>query len=96
MNVTLKNYRTLDFDVINIQEEWNKPTERENRMHCIHAYPAKFPAFITTMAIQKAEQKNIKVDILMKLYLLSRLVLLIKIISYMQMNVLNIGLMKRR
>lgn len=62
MNVTLKNYRTLDFDVINIQEEWNKPTERENRMHCIHAYPAKFPAFITTMAIQKAEQKNIKVD----------------------------------
>ena len=58
MNVTLKNYRTLDFDVINIQEEWNKPTERENRMHCIHAYPAKFPAFITTMAIQTAEQNR--------------------------------------
>ena len=31
-------------------------------MHRIHAYPAKFPAFITTKAIQYAESQNIKVD----------------------------------
>lgn len=62
MNVTLENYRSLDFDTICIKEEWNMPTEREHRMHCIHAYPAKFPAFITTKAINEAERKNISVN----------------------------------
>ena len=47
MNVTLENYRSLDFDTISVKEEWNMPAERERRMHSIHAYPAKFPAFIT-------------------------------------------------
>ena len=58
MNVTFENYRTLNFDTIEIQEEWNMPAERERRMHSIHAYPAKFPAFITTKAIHKAEENN--------------------------------------
>lgn len=62
MNVTLENYRTLDFDTISIKNEWNMPDEHEHRMHSIHAYPAKFPAFITTKAIQKAEENNISVD----------------------------------
>ena len=61
MNVTFENYRTLNFDTIEIQEEWNMPAERERRMHSIHAYPAKFPAFITTKAIHKAEDNNISV-----------------------------------
>lgn len=61
MNVTLENYRFLNFDTIGIKEEWNMPSEREHRMHCIHAYPAKFPAFITTRAINKAEENNISV-----------------------------------
>ena len=61
MNVTIDNYRTLNFDTIDIQEEWNMPAERERRMHNIHAYPAKFPAFITTKAIHKAEENNISV-----------------------------------
>ena len=61
MNVTLENYRSLDFDTISVKEEWNMPAERERRMHSIHAYPAKFPAFITTKAIHKAEEYNISV-----------------------------------
>lgn len=61
MNVTIDNYRTLNFDTIDIQEEWNMPAERERCMHNIHAYPAKFPAFITTKAIHKAEENNISV-----------------------------------
>ena len=68
MNVTLENYRTLNFDTIDIKEEWNMPAEREHRMHSIHAYPAKFPAFITTKAIQKAEEKNISVDIVADIF----------------------------
>lgn len=55
MNVTLENYHSIDFDTISIKEEWNMPAEQERRMHSIHAYPAKFPAFITTKAIRKAE-----------------------------------------
>ena len=61
MNVTLENYHSIDFDTISIKEEWNMPAEQERRMHSIHAYPAKFPAFITTKAIRKAEDNNISV-----------------------------------
>lgn len=32
MNVTIDNYRTLNFDTIDIQEEWNMPAERERRI----------------------------------------------------------------
>lgn len=62
MNVNVHNFRTLDFDSIAIQPEWNLPEKRENRMHSIHAYPAKFPAFITTKAIERATQKGIIVN----------------------------------
>lgn len=62
MNVNIHNFNTLDFDSIAIQPEWNLPEKRENRMHSIHAYPAKFPAFITTKAIEKASQNGITVN----------------------------------
>lgn len=62
MNITLDNIQTQDFDAIPIQEEWNMPEQKENRMHSIHAYPAKFPAFITTKAIEKAEEQNIHIQ----------------------------------
>lgn len=61
MNVTPINFRGLDFDMIAIQPEWNMPEKRECRMHSIHAYPAKFPAFITTKAIKIAEEEGIRV-----------------------------------
>lgn len=62
MNITWNNIRTQNFDSIPIQEEWNMPENKENRMHSIHAYPAKFPAFITTKAIEKAEEQNIHIQ----------------------------------
>lgn len=62
MNVNIHNFNTLDFDSIAIQPEWNLPEKRENRMHSIHAYPAKFPAFITTKAIEKATRNGIVVN----------------------------------
>ncbi len=61
MNVTPINFRGLNFDMIAIQPEWNMPEKRECRMHSIHAYPAKFPAFITTKAIKIAEEEGIRV-----------------------------------
>lgn len=62
MNVNERNFNTIDFDSIEINAEWNLPEKRESRMHSIHAYPAKFPAFITTKAIEKASHKGIVVN----------------------------------
>jgi methylase of polypeptide subunit release factors len=45
---SLKNFC---FDSIPIDPFWNTSSEKELRIHRIHAYPAKFPAFITTKAI---------------------------------------------
>ena len=43
-----------DFDRVEMDEFWNKSTVKEARMHSIHNYPAKFPAFIADKAIEYA------------------------------------------
>lgn len=62
MEVTLYNYSTVDLDTLPINDSWDGRDMHENLMHRIHAYPAKFPAFITTKAIQYAESQQIKVE----------------------------------
>src|SRR5260370_16293532 len=41
---------------------WSKGGEQELRIHRIHAYPAKFPAFITTKALAFAKSRRMKVE----------------------------------
>lgn len=41
---------------------WDFGDEKEDPIHRIHSYPAKFPAFITTKALRYAEQEDIKVQ----------------------------------
>jgi methylase of polypeptide subunit release factors len=41
---------------------WEKPSKTEARMHKIHAYPAKFPAFLIPKAIEYVEQKGVRVN----------------------------------
>lgn len=60
--LTLDNLHDTDFDKFKIDEQWNYEYEREHKMHRIHAYPAKFPAFITRKALQLAESKNLHVN----------------------------------
>ena len=43
--------------------DWDFGDEKEDPIHRIHAYPAKFPAFITTRALQYAERRGVKVDV---------------------------------
>lgn len=62
MEVSLDNYSTVELDTLPINDSWDGRDVHENLMHRIHAYPAKFPAFITTKAIQFAESQQIKVD----------------------------------
>lgn len=46
---------------ITIENEWNFSEETELLMHTIHAYPAKFPAFIATKAFDYARQEGVNV-----------------------------------
>ncbi len=53
---------STDFEKIDIDSFWNVGSEREHKGHRIHAYPAKFPAFITQKAIQYAKNCRIEID----------------------------------
>lgn len=55
-----------DVAQINISEVphnpfWDTGSEREQKMHRIHAYPAKFPAFITSKALAYARANNLEI-----------------------------------
>ena len=42
---------------------WDLGDQREDPIHRIHSYPAKFPAFITTKALRYAEQQGVNVRV---------------------------------
>ena len=54
----------VDFNAIPVDSFWNVGEERENKMHRIHAYPAKFPSFITTKALQYVNDRGGAVDVI--------------------------------
>jgi hypothetical protein len=58
----IEDIQSFDFDTIPIDTQWNSSTESELKIHQIHAYPAKFPAFVTTKAIEYARENNIPLN----------------------------------
>ncbi|WMW22779.1 class I SAM-dependent methyltransferase [Methanolobus mangrovi] len=58
--IQITNLDEVDFDTIPIDSFWNTGTEKELKMHRIHSYPAKFPAFITTKALEYAHEKSLE------------------------------------
>lgn len=50
-----------NFDYIKTDNYWNFGEEDEDKMHRIHTYPAKFPSFITTKALEYAKKKKVKI-----------------------------------
>jgi len=58
---SLKKARNLNIGEVPHNTFWDTGDERELKMHRIHAYPAKFPAFITRKALAYAKAKNINV-----------------------------------
>jgi DNA modification methylase len=52
----------INLDSINISEDWNFSDTKEDLIHRIHAYPAKFPAFLTTKAISYAKESGLKIN----------------------------------
>lgn len=58
----IQNILGVNFDKLPIDTAWNFGDNVEAKIHRIHSYPAKFPAFITTKALEYAKQKGIYVD----------------------------------
>jgi hypothetical protein len=58
----INDIQTFDCDIIPIDPLWNSADEKELKIHQIHAYPAKFPAFVTTKAIQYATANKLVVN----------------------------------
>ena len=52
--VRVNGISNLDYSKIAIDEKWNDCDDMELTMHTIHAYPAKFPAFMASKALNFA------------------------------------------
>ncbi len=50
--IAVENLKDFKLEDVKIDPFWNRGTEKEQKIHRIHAYPAKFPAFITTKALE--------------------------------------------
>ena len=55
----INNVQTFNFSNLPIESFWNFSNEKEYKIHQIHAYPAKFPAFVTTKAINYAKDSGL-------------------------------------
>ncbi len=50
--ISIDSIHDFNFEHVPIDSFWNTGVQCEQKMHRIHAYPAKFPAFITTKALE--------------------------------------------
>src|SRR5208283_3104132 len=60
--IKIDNIKKFNFESVPIDEFWNTGEERESKIHRIHSYPAKFPAFIATKALKYAAEQNITIN----------------------------------
>jgi len=51
---------TVNNDIV-VDETWNFSEDNEYLMHSLHAYPAKFPAFIASKAFDYAQEEGVNV-----------------------------------
>lgn len=58
----IKNKRDIDFNCVSEDAFWNTSDKKDLKMHHIHSYPAKFPAFITDKALEYARDNSIKIE----------------------------------
>lgn len=56
--ISINSIHDFDFESVPIDPFWNTGSHREQKMHRIHAYPAKFPSFITTKALEFWKSSN--------------------------------------
>lgn len=57
----VRQWNEMDYEEIPIDESWNDSDDEELSMHTIHAYPAKFPAFIASKAFDHAKSEGVEI-----------------------------------
>ena len=62
------NFYNIALEQIPVDEYWNTGSEKECRKHKIHAYHAKFPAFITTKAIEFVKRRGGEVNLIADIF----------------------------
>jgi DNA modification methylase len=60
--IKINNFQTFNFSDVSIDSYWNFSNENEYKIHQIHTYPAKFPAFVTTKAIIYAKNSGLELN----------------------------------
>ena len=60
--ILVDDHERINTDGVPVDPFWNVGEGRELKMHRIHAYPAKFPAFITTKALGYAKENGVVVN----------------------------------
>ncbi len=58
--IHVDNIKETFFNSVPIDPFWNTGEDKELKMHRIHSYPAKFPAFIATKALIFAQKEGVK------------------------------------
>jgi len=58
----IDDIHNFNFEAVPIESYWNSSDESELKIHQIHAYPAKFPAFVTTKAINYAKEIGLSIN----------------------------------
>ena len=53
----INNDTTIDID-----SSWNYATSKELKMHNIHPYPAKFPAFLASKVFEYAKKEGVNIN----------------------------------
>jgi len=56
--IAIDNISNFNFENVPIDTFWNTGAKKEQKMHRIHSYPAKFPAFITTKALEYVKNNS--------------------------------------
>ncbi|WP_221769640.1 class I SAM-dependent methyltransferase [Listeria booriae] len=57
----LVDKKEIDFSNISVDTYWNFGDSKEDKIHKIHSYPAKFPSFITQKALEYAERDGMEI-----------------------------------
>lgn len=57
----IEDAKSLNMDTVDMDDFWNVGETPEHKIHSIHAYPAKFPAFIAEKAIEYAKKEEIPI-----------------------------------
>lgn len=66
--ISVNGINKLDYNTIIVDEKWNDCDDMELTMHTIHAYPAKFPAFMASKAFEYARNEGVNIGIVADIF----------------------------